>query len=143
MTVSISGTTVPVACSVASTTPRSTRAICRSDRRTEGRSQLTVAATQKINAATARMATTTRRATRFVRTVCAISRSMLNHYLTKRGARHVVLKRKGLDRLRRAPHVRFRGSLFGIGQGQADRSVMPFRPHTGYATVLSNEVESM
>src|ERR1700686_4610020 len=83
---------------VASTTPRSTRAICRSERRTEGRSQLTVAATQKISAATATMAMTIRRANRRVRTVCAISRSILDRYLTKRDATSRLLKRKELDR---------------------------------------------
>src|SRR5947208_2791414 len=52
---------------VASTEPRSTRSICRSERRTEGRSQLTVAATQKMSAAAATTATITRRATRVER----------------------------------------------------------------------------
>src|SRR5258706_3309903 len=118
MTVSISGTTVPVACNVASTVPRSTRAICRFARRTEGRSQLTVAATQKMSAAAARTATTTRRAVRLVRTVCSISRSMPDRYLTNRDAMVALLKRKRLSRYRGSFSVRFQGEVFGTGQSK-------------------------
>src|SRR5438034_1237413 len=101
---------------VASTEPRSTRAICRSERRTEGRSQLTVAATQKRSAATATAATITRRATRVVRTDCAISRSMPDRYLTKRDAMAGSLKTKDL-RSRKCPLVvRFQAEVFGSGQ---------------------------
>src|SRR3954451_2203554 len=100
---------------VASTAPRSTRAICRSERRTDGRSQLTVAATQKMSAAAATPVTITRRATRFVRTDCAISRSMLDRYITKRGAMARLLKTKELSAVSARFRVRFQGEVFGSG----------------------------